>query len=81
MSHKDLKLEEILGKRFKIGPRWAVSGSDFSLCSIVVLGIDSKVDDLGSDPSSISSGCVTVSLSFLIYKRGMIVPISWVYEA
>lgn len=45
MSHKDLKLEEILGKRFKIRPRWAVSGSDFSLCSMVVLGIDYEVDD------------------------------------
>ena len=69
MSHKDLKLEEILEKRFKIRPRWAVSGSDLSLCSIVVLGIDYEVDDLGSDPSSTSSGCVTVSLSFFICKR------------
>ena len=81
MSYKDLKLEEILGKHFKIRPKWAVSGSDFSLWSIVVLLIDSEVDNLASDPSSTSSDCVTVSLSFFICKRGLTVPISWAYEA
>ena len=55
MSHKDLKLEEILEKRFKIRPRWAVSGSDLSLCSIVVLGIDY---DPGGQCLEVTSACV-----------------------